>query len=79
MKKSKLSQREEQILELISIGFTNSEIAILLYLSVETIKTHRKNLIRKMGARNVAHLIRIAAETGQFITNRGRPMLSVAS
>lgn len=54
----KLSSREKEILELIRAGHTNKEIAARLYLSELTIKTHRKNIMKKMDARNVAELLR---------------------
>lgn len=61
-----LTIREEQILHLISQGYSSKEIADLLFLSFETIKTYRYRLTNKFGARNVAHMIRIAAEQGIF-------------
>lgn len=57
-----LSQRETEILYLIMMEYTTSEIAGKLYLSIETIKSHRKNLLLKFRARNVAGLVRRAME-----------------
>ncbi len=57
-----LSQREREILELIAFEHTTAEIASLLYLSTETIKSHRRNLLHKLGVRNVAGMIRRAME-----------------
>jgi DNA-binding NarL/FixJ family response regulator len=57
----KLSYREIEILNLISLGFSSKEVAAKLFVSAETIKTHRCNILKKMQAKNVAHLIRIAA------------------
>ena len=54
--------RELQILDLLSYGLTSREIGLELFLSAETIRSHRKNLITKMEAKNVANLIRIAFE-----------------
>jgi len=44
-----LSSRETEIIQLIAAGMTNKEIAEKLFLSVHTIKTHRKNIIKKIG------------------------------
>lgn len=57
-----LSRREIQILSLIAEGYTTKEIAGKLFISVLTVETHRKNLLTKLNARNMASLIRIAAE-----------------
>ena len=76
-----LTIREEQILHLISQGYSSKEIADLLYLSFETIKTYRYRLTNKFEARNVAHMIRIAAECGIFkkdINNQTYFNISVA-
>lgn len=60
--KNRLSVREIEILDLISHGLSSKEIASLLFLSQETIRTHRKNLIYKFKAKNSVNLIRIAME-----------------
>jgi len=57
-----LSKREEEILNLIMDEHTTSEIADMLYVSRETIRSHRKNLLSKFHARNVAGLVRRAFE-----------------
>jgi DNA-binding NarL/FixJ family response regulator len=44
-----LSSRETELIHLIAEGLTNKEIADKLFLSVHTIKTHRKNIIKKLG------------------------------
>ncbi|WP_448701962.1 response regulator transcription factor [Mucilaginibacter sp. AW1-3] len=44
-----LSSRETELIRLIAEGMTNKEIAEKLFLSVHTIKTHRKNIIKKLG------------------------------
>ena len=61
---SLLTKRETEILELISREFTNSEIAMYLIISVGTVETHRKNIFRKTGARNMAGLMRWGFENG---------------
>lgn len=54
-----LSSREKQIIELIKKGNTTKQIACKLYLSAETIKSHRKHIIAKTGAVNMAAAINI--------------------
>jgi DNA-binding NarL/FixJ family response regulator len=57
-----LTIREQELLQLIVNGFTNQEIADRLFLSIETIKTYRKNLILKLGAKNSMMLVKMAIE-----------------
>lgn len=58
-----LSRREKEILRLIVLGYTNQEISSKLYISKNTTDTHRKNLLRKLNAKNTAGLVRLAYET----------------
>lgn len=57
-----LTTREQELLRLIVDGYTNHEIAEKVFLSVETIKTYRKNLILKLGAKNSMVLVKMAIE-----------------
>ncbi|MDH6358627.1 response regulator transcription factor [Parabacteroides sp. PF5-9] len=57
-----LTSREQELLRLIVDGHTNQEMAEKLYLSIETIKTYRKNLILKLGAKNSMILVKMAIE-----------------
>jgi DNA-binding NarL/FixJ family response regulator len=57
-----LTTRERELLRLIVDGYTSQEIAEKLFLSVETIKTYRKNLILKLGAKNSVTLVKMAFE-----------------
>jgi DNA-binding NarL/FixJ family response regulator len=57
-----LTRREKEVLELISEGLTNNEIAQKLFISVTTVDTHRKNLLAKFEVKNTAALIRMAAQ-----------------
>lgn len=52
------TKRELEILTIISYGLTIDEISTKLYISRETVKTHRKHLLQKFNARNTAQLIR---------------------
>ena len=53
----KLSIREIEVLGLIMQGLTNNEIAEKLFISYETVKSHRKNILEKTKAKNTAALI----------------------
>ena len=55
-----LTNREKQVLNLLSRGYTNSEIGEKLFLSHSTIHSYRKILLRKFDARNSCHLIFLA-------------------
>ena len=57
-----VSRREKEVLQLISEEMTTAEIASQLFISVATVETHRKNLLRKLGLRNTAGLMRYAFE-----------------
>lgn len=57
-----LSDRERELLRLISEGWTNGEIADKIFLSPETIRGYRKNLLLKLGAKNTAVLVKMAVE-----------------
>ncbi|MFZ0456799.1 MAG: helix-turn-helix transcriptional regulator, partial [Ignavibacteriaceae bacterium] len=52
-----LSVREIEVLGLIMLGYTTKEIADKLFISYETVKSHRKNILEKTGAKNTASLI----------------------
>lgn len=55
-----LTAREQELLRHIVDGYTNQEIAEKMFLSIETVKTYRKNLVQKLGTKNVADLVHIA-------------------
>jgi DNA-binding CsgD family transcriptional regulator len=57
-----LTQREKELLHLVTEGYTNTEIADKIFLSPETIKGYRKNLLLKLGAKNTAVLVKMAIE-----------------
>jgi DNA-binding NarL/FixJ family response regulator len=46
-----LTRREEDVLELLQSGHSNAEIAHLLHVSVETVRTHARHVYRKLGVR----------------------------
>ena len=57
-----LTSREQELLRLLADGLTNQEIADKIFLSVETIKTYRKNLLLKLGAKNTIVAVRMAID-----------------
>lgn len=59
-----LTDREMQILNLISKGFTNNKIAMALNISEYTVETHRKNINNKLGTNSTATLLMVAREKG---------------
>lgn len=69
---TRLTKREKEIIELLSLGYKTIEIAQKLFIGYETVKSHRKNIVEKTGAKNTVHLIRIAYENQlvDFISKR---------
>lgn len=53
----KLSEREKEVLECIASGLTTHEIGEKLFISKNTVETHRKNLLYKLKAKNTAELV----------------------
>jgi len=54
-----LSSRETEVLKLVLEGKTSCEIADLLFISVNTVHTHRRNILKKTGAGSIVELLRI--------------------
>jgi DNA-binding NarL/FixJ family response regulator len=59
-----LTEREIEILKLISEEYSNPEIAEKLFISVRTVDTHRRNLLEKLGVKNTAGLVKYAIKVG---------------
>lgn len=59
-----LSDREADVLRLIALGHTNTEIAEQLFLSVRTVETHRAHIQQKLGRTSRAELVRYALDEG---------------
>ncbi|WP_034267903.1 response regulator transcription factor [Haloechinothrix halophila] len=59
-----LSRREFQVMQLIAEGMENAAIAKVLFLSVETVRTHVKSILRKLSARDRTHAVTIAFRSG---------------
>ena len=65
-RQASLSNREREILGLLAEGLTGEQVADRLYLSAETIKTHVRNAMSKLEARNRVHAIAIALRQGEI-------------
>ncbi|WP_236788109.1 helix-turn-helix transcriptional regulator [Amycolatopsis sp. GM8] len=74
-RRNPLTDVELTVLEFAARGNENQEIAATTDRSVETIRSHLKNIYRKLNARNRAHAVAIAYHVGIF---RGRPADAVA-
>lgn len=59
-----LTPREAEVLAQIARGCTNSEAAEALHVSINTVRSHRRSLMRKLGAHNTVELLEAAARYG---------------
>src|SRR4029450_11360299 len=59
-----LTAREKEVMTLVVAGRVNKQIAAALGLSVVTVKVHRGQIMRKMLAKSVAELVRMADRVG---------------
>ncbi|MFY0683320.1 MAG: helix-turn-helix transcriptional regulator [Balneola sp.] len=55
-----LTRRERQVLTRIAQGFSNKDISGQLYITLETVKSHRKNIKKKTGIPTTAGLVQFA-------------------
>ena len=65
--RSRLTKREREVMTLVAAGGQSPDMASLLYLSPETVKSHVQNAMVKLGAHTRAHAVAIALVTGQII------------
>jgi len=59
-----LTKREKEILKLIAEEYTGPEISAHLHISLNTVETHRRNLVQKIGAKSSIGLVRYAIKHG---------------
>jgi FixJ family two-component response regulator len=64
-----LSVREQQVMGMVCAGLMNKQAAAEIGVSEITVKVHRHNLMRKLGARSLAELVRMADFLGVTRTN----------
>jgi two-component system, LuxR family, response regulator FixJ len=58
-----LSSRQRQVMELAVAGLSSKEIGIQLKISAKTVENHRAWVMERIGARNLAELVRMAMQT----------------
>ncbi len=59
-----LSPRELQVLRMVAEGKTSKEIAVILDLGLQTVRSYRKTMMKKLGVNNVASLTQLALAAG---------------
>lgn len=59
-----LSERERKVLQLISLGLSSQDIADTLFISKNTVDTHRRNILRKTNCDNMLEVVSIAIRNG---------------
>lgn len=61
-----LSDREQDVLRLVALGYTNAEIADSLFLSIKTVETYRARGMEKLNLQTRAQLVKSALKHGMF-------------
>jgi DNA-binding NarL/FixJ family response regulator len=67
---SELRPREREILDLVARGLPSEDIATKLFISPETVRTHVRNLMRRLGAHSRAHAVALAISSGEIHPDR---------
>ncbi len=70
-----LSPRELQVLRMVAEGKTSKDIAVMLDLGLQTVRSYRKTMMKKLNVNNVASLTQLALSAGitQFSGSEGKP------
>jgi DNA-binding CsgD family transcriptional regulator len=66
MQPETVTPREIEIVKMIAEGLNSREISFQLFISEHTVHTHRRNIVKKLGVRNVAHLVHYSWQRGLF-------------
>ena len=74
MEGAELTAREAEVLELLQDGRTNSEIAEELSIGIETVRTHARNVYRKLGVPSRRELARMAQRDAVVVDEQRRPV-----
>jgi DNA-binding NarL/FixJ family response regulator len=69
-----LTAREAEVLELLQDGATNAQIAHQLSIGIETVRTHARNIYRKLGISSRRELPRLARRDSIAVDGQGRPL-----
>ena len=67
-----LTQRESEVLVMMARGYTNAEIASALFIGTETVKTHVRRVLTKLGLRNRAQAGTYVERSSSFGPGNGR-------
>jgi DNA-binding NarL/FixJ family response regulator len=59
-----LSERERDVVVLVAEGLGNKQVGATLGISVKTVESHRRNIMRKLGLKSSADLVRYAVRDG---------------
>ena len=59
-----LSDREQQVLKLVALGYTSAQIAGRIHVGVKTVETYRSRVAEKLGLRTRRDMVRFAMQTG---------------
>jgi DNA-binding NarL/FixJ family response regulator len=57
-----LTRREQEVLELVALGHTNTEVAKTLNVALRTVEAHRTHLMHKLGLHTRAEVVRLVAD-----------------
>lgn len=68
-----LSPREQEVLRLVALGYTNQQIADELFLSVKTVETYRARVMEKLSLKSRSALVRYALRHGLLDDEIGNP------
>jgi DNA-binding NarL/FixJ family response regulator len=74
MEGNELTAREAEVLELLQDGRTNAEIAAELEIGIETVRTHARNIYRKLGVPSRRELARMAQQEPVVVDEERRPV-----
>jgi DNA-binding NarL/FixJ family response regulator len=61
---ARLTEREQEVLRLVAAGMSNAEVAGHLFLGTETVKSHVRSILAKLGVRNRVQAVIVAYESG---------------
>jgi len=63
---AQVTPREREVLSMVARGYGNNDIAVLLDISVLTVRTHRQRVMEKLGLRNAAEITAYAVKLGLY-------------